>query len=203
MLSWVQSWVRQIAVVVILAGVVELVVPRGTTRGYVRVVTGLLVMLTILEPFMYAIGHQVSWTELEAWPDELEYPGLSVSVDIPSVQEDTRRLTLEAYRQKVVEEIRGLISRVEELEVVTVALDIETRPEHVDYGSILAVMIAVRPAATSDVEPVRPISADAGEHEMAGVWPPELEDARREILDLLRLHFDLSRDQVQLSLVEA
>lgn len=44
------AWVRNIALVVVLAGIMELLLPQGEMRRYVRVVAGLLVLLAMLNP---------------------------------------------------------------------------------------------------------------------------------------------------------
>lgn len=44
------SWARGIVVLVLLAGVVEMVAPEGSTRRFVRLAMGLLVLLAVLRP---------------------------------------------------------------------------------------------------------------------------------------------------------
>lgn len=203
---YLTRWIRQLVVVGLLAGVAEMVLPRGNTRGYVRMVIGLLVMLTILEPVFQLTGDPMVWAQLEDWSRQVELPGLE-PLNLEPLQERTRQLTIETYRRRLAGEIYSLVGRVPGLEAVEVTVTLETRPEHPDYGAILAVALVVRPrpAPPGEIRPVRPITLGPGTpeapEETTPVWPPELETARRRLLELLRLHFGLLPEQVELELV--
>ncbi len=210
-MSPITGWVRQIVVVGVLAGIAELALPRGSTRGYVRVVVGLLVMLTILEPVLGLMGNPVVWAQLGDWPQQVNISSTALSVDFDEVRERNDRLALDTYRTRLQNEIEAVVSRVEGLEVVRVTADVETRPERQDYGAILVVGIVVREAgdADTDVEPVEPIRLDEdqeesesqGEQGLAGEWPTRLESARKQLYELLRLHFGVPPAQVDLTMV--
>ncbi len=45
-----EAWVRQLAAVVLLAGMVETLLPSGGLRGYARALLSLLVLLVVLQP---------------------------------------------------------------------------------------------------------------------------------------------------------
>lgn len=65
-LSALDAWVRQLAAVVLLAGITETLLPTGTIRNYARALLSLLVLLVVLQPVMrIATGHTT-----------LEIPGL-------------------------------------------------------------------------------------------------------------------------------
>ncbi|MFB9325337.1 stage III sporulation protein AF [Paenibacillus aurantiacus] len=52
MLDWLAGWLRQIIAVVLLAGIVDLLLPNKAMQRYVRLVAGLIILLTILSPIM-------------------------------------------------------------------------------------------------------------------------------------------------------
>jgi len=49
-LSWLAKWLEQVIAVVLLAGFVDLLLPNKAMQRYVRLVAGLLILLTILSP---------------------------------------------------------------------------------------------------------------------------------------------------------
>lgn len=51
-MDWLKQWVRDLATLVLLAGTVEMLVPMGGLKKYVRMVMGLLVMVSILNPVL-------------------------------------------------------------------------------------------------------------------------------------------------------
>ncbi|MFC4103834.1 stage III sporulation protein AF [Paenibacillus xanthanilyticus] len=52
MMDWLAGWLRQIIAVVLLAGIVDLLLPNKAMQRYVRLVAGLIILLTILSPIM-------------------------------------------------------------------------------------------------------------------------------------------------------
>ncbi|GGD70131.1 stage III sporulation protein AF [Paenibacillus nasutitermitis] len=52
MLSWLATWLQQIIAVVLLAGLIDLLLPNKSMQRYVRLVAGLIILLTILTPIL-------------------------------------------------------------------------------------------------------------------------------------------------------
>jgi stage III sporulation protein AF len=50
------KWVRDIVLLVLYITFLEMLIPRGNMQKYVRLVTGLLVMLAIIRPIMSLVG---------------------------------------------------------------------------------------------------------------------------------------------------
>lgn len=207
MLDWITDWVRQLIVIVVLSGFAELALPDGSTRGYVRVVTGLLVMLVVLGPVLQVFGEQVAWTgepDLSIKLPEAAPAGPPEVGAVPELQRQTERLKLEMYRQRLCSEIKRLLSRVGGIEVVRVSVDVEPRSDHAEYGAVLAVGVLIRPTQTpSGITRVRPVDVNSAQKEAHGSEgsSPGVGEARRRIYDLLQLHFGVPADRVEVKLV--
>ncbi|WP_308639038.1 stage III sporulation protein AF [Paenibacillus silvisoli] len=52
MMSWLAVWLQQIIAVVLLAGFIDLLLPNKSMQRYVRLVAGLIILLTILTPII-------------------------------------------------------------------------------------------------------------------------------------------------------
>lgn len=50
MISWMSSWAQGIIVAVIIATIIELILPNGSSKKYVKVVIGIYVLFTIISP---------------------------------------------------------------------------------------------------------------------------------------------------------
>lgn len=50
MISWMNSWAQGIIVAVIIATIIELILPNGSSKKYVKVVIGIYVLFTIISP---------------------------------------------------------------------------------------------------------------------------------------------------------
>lgn len=81
------SWVGQLAAVVLLAGVAELLVPQGGVRGYARGILGLVVLIAVLRPILGWAHATVDWRWSSAPP-----PALSVTSEAAQTRDVFRRL---------------------------------------------------------------------------------------------------------------
>ncbi len=54
------DWVRQLAALVLLAGIAELLLPTGRMKAYARSLLGLLVLLGLLQPLVALLRGQIS-----------------------------------------------------------------------------------------------------------------------------------------------
>ncbi|UVI32287.1 stage III sporulation protein AF [Paenibacillus spongiae] len=52
MLAWLAAWLKQIIAVVLLAGLIDLLLPNQTMQRYVRLIAGLIILLTLLSPII-------------------------------------------------------------------------------------------------------------------------------------------------------
>ncbi|HEY8449948.1 MAG TPA: stage III sporulation protein AF [Bacillota bacterium] len=56
MIEALSAWLRQLLLLLVAAGIVELALPQGSLRRYVDVVLGLVVLVTILSPLLGWLG---------------------------------------------------------------------------------------------------------------------------------------------------
>ena len=50
MISWLSKWAQGIIVAVIIATLIELILPNGSSKKYVKVVIGIYILFTIISP---------------------------------------------------------------------------------------------------------------------------------------------------------
>lgn len=52
MIKFMNSWIQQIAVAVIITSIFEMIIPNGNIKKYVKVILGLYVVFSIISPFV-------------------------------------------------------------------------------------------------------------------------------------------------------
>jgi len=100
-ISYLADWVRQIAIVVIVAGFLEMLVPDNGIKRYVKVAMGLFILLMILTPVMDLLRGRLA-------PDfTLGLPGGGRPVLLGEVEEVRDHMEEEILRQhlQAVEEL--------------------------------------------------------------------------------------------------
>ncbi|MCM3633174.1 MULTISPECIES: stage III sporulation protein AF [Paenibacillus] len=119
MLAWLGEWLSSIVVVVLLAIVVELVLPNSKMLRYSRLVVGLILMLTMLNPILQIFQsdfHDKLTASFSLWEKSLA----SRERAIPSIDEITKQaeqlkevrqeaavdMTRSSLEQAILQEIR-------------------------------------------------------------------------------------------------
>lgn len=50
MISWISSWAQGIIISVIIASIIEMIIPEGSSKKYIKVVIGVFILFTIVVP---------------------------------------------------------------------------------------------------------------------------------------------------------
>ena len=50
MIEWISNWAEQIIVAVVIAGIIEMILPSGNSKKYIKVVIGVYILFTIISP---------------------------------------------------------------------------------------------------------------------------------------------------------
>jgi len=55
MISWISSWAQGIIIAVIIGAIIEMILPEGNSKKYVKIVIGVYVLFTIISPVISKI----------------------------------------------------------------------------------------------------------------------------------------------------
>lgn len=86
MLNWLAVWLQQIIAVVLLAGFIDLLLPNKAMQRYVRLVAGLIVLLTILTPIIRVLQGDFS-AKLDAQVENWFNVDATKELRMPSLQD--------------------------------------------------------------------------------------------------------------------
>jgi stage III sporulation protein AF len=158
----IAGWLREIIVLLFLVTVVENLVPLRVTRGYVRLATGLLLVLAIAGPVLPMVDRA-------RWEDRWREGTLSVRVprlpDPADLEEGQRRRAFELYRETLQTEAERVLAGISGAEGSTVRLAIEADPRAASFGHISRITVQM-PGGTEAAERVR--TALAGHFQLSG-----------------------------------
>ncbi|XEC92851.1 stage III sporulation protein AF [Paenibacillus tarimensis] len=97
-MAWLSDWLRQIIAIILLAGIIDLLLPSSVYQRYVRLVVGLLILLTLLSPVLRLLQGDFN-TKLD---DMTEWPIVANTgkmQELESIQEQGRRLQEERMKK--------------------------------------------------------------------------------------------------------
>ncbi|RJX38339.1 stage III sporulation protein AF [Paenibacillus pinisoli] len=90
MIGWLSDWLRDIIAVILLAVLVELLLPNKAMQRYARLVVGLFILLTILSPILRLFQTDMT-NRLDAGMELWNERSMSKQVQMPSLEEIQRR----------------------------------------------------------------------------------------------------------------
>lgn len=107
MLIWIKNWISEIIVAVIISIIIEMLVPEGKNKKYVKVVSGIYILYTIINPIL---------NSLEFKMENFYISSNTINVNSESVVAETYLKSLENYLK---EEIEKLNYKVKYIELMT------------------------------------------------------------------------------------
>lgn len=136
MIKFINSWAQGIILAVIIATIIEIIIPEGNNKKYVKTVIGLYILFTIIYPLITKIsGNKIDFNSIiaTATKETYQYDNLiSDSIETNTYIENT-------YKNKLKEDIKN---KVEEKGYTILELNIyvETKNEDI-YGQINSIVM--------------------------------------------------------------
>lgn len=100
MASFLNSWVQGIVIAIVLATVLEMLLPEGNNKKYVKILIGIYILFTIISPVMNKAGKievKNSILDTKQYQKEIE----KYSVDANTMQEQNQKSIQTIYQQNL------------------------------------------------------------------------------------------------------
>lgn len=136
MIKIINSWAQKIIIVVIICTIIEMILPEGKNKKYIKTVIGIYVVFTIISPIISKINNNTL--------DLNEYFKIENNETIETsnpIMVDTNEYIEEVYKEKLRTDIKTKIEAMN-YSVKNIDLEIETESEET-YGTILKLELCV------------------------------------------------------------
>lgn len=147
--------IRRLVLLVIFAGFCELLLPRGSFRGYTRLVVGLLVMAMVLQPFLEWRNVAWDWESLLGMGQWATFGGELKGSDWQQQQ------SKELVEEQLASQAKSFLEDEYPDYDVVVELDVSF-DEQGNLRDFNGMEVTVRPPAQG-IEPVKPVVIGQGE----------------------------------------
>ncbi|MHB8124065.1 MAG: stage III sporulation protein AF [Desulfitobacteriaceae bacterium] len=185
-----QTLVRNLAVILLLATILEMLLPNKSMKGYVQLVMGLFVISAILNPLM-SLFHMPMEMDIPAWTSV-------VAEDLPVLAADNsgeklgRDAVQEQYRQILVNQIKALVLGVSGIKQVEVELKFqENSGGFTDQPRISQVTVRFSQIVGS-VKPVEPVVIGQSTSPVVTELSPKAKEVQERVITLM----ELTKEQV-------
>ncbi len=197
-MAGLQTWVKQLVLIVLMAGLAEMLLPRSEMRRYAHTALGLLILVAVLVPFMSLVRRGIDWEA--AFQQVPKVEAVSVDAEVRRLQEAGARLTVETYRARVEQEVVRVAAGVDGVARAEARAEIDADAESPRFGTVRRITVLVTagpPPRTGEVEPVRPVRIGGAGAEGGEALSPEGAGRLREaVAEAIMREFGLLRSQV-------
>lgn len=202
----IRNLVQSLVIIIILAMFLEMLLPAGQMRAYVKMVMGLLVIIAVIQ----AVGSMARWS-FEEIPALVAGTG-DGGGQLPEILEAGKRISarqqelgIEQYRQGLAQQVTALVKLNQGLPLLDVEVSVESDSGSPDFGQVKEIILTVSdnpkqtspaPGGTEPVEEVSPVTVQIGSSET-----PEREEAvppqaAAGIMDVLTNFYNIQPEQV-------
>ena len=148
MINFLNSWAQKIIVVTIICSIIEMSLPEGKNKKYIKMVSGIYVVFTILGPIISKINLKDD-LKIEKYLEKFNNNNvLETSINI-----DNNQYIEEVYKEKLCIEIMNNISKLG-YKTNEINVEIETKDEKT-YGNILYLTLKIDKINNKDEDKIK------------------------------------------------
>ena len=155
MIKFINSWAQGIILAVIIATIIEIILPEGKNKKYVKTVIGVYILFTIIYPLINKFTKTNINTLIENTTKQM-----STYQENNSLKIDTDKYIESTYKKKIEEDIKKRANE-KNLNITSLNVYIETEDEN-RYGMLNSLVMKVEKNETSkknnDVNQIKEIN---------------------------------------------
>lgn len=141
MIEWLKTWSNQIIVASIIAIILEMVLPEGNNKKYIKMIIGIYVLFTIISPVMSKVtGSSLAIGDFDY--NQYFDSSLITSSSAEEFEENNSKLIKQAYIDNIENDIKVKIKQ-KGYEVVDVKINIISDENSEKYGTITNITLEI------------------------------------------------------------
>ena len=162
MLNFLSSWIQGIAIAVIVASIFEMILPKGNTKKYIKMILGVYIVFSIISPFVDSEA-LYSLNISDAIDEYTENISTSSSVADNSVNTNLNEMYINTFE----DEIKSTVEK-QGYSVISCSVDANFDSEDEDAGiKKISIVLGNKENADeenieSSVEPIEEVEIDVG-----------------------------------------
>ncbi|MDA5107008.1 stage III sporulation protein AF [Brevibacillus thermoruber] len=159
-MTWLTLWLKKIILLVLLAAFLDLVLPNTSLQRYVKMVMGLILLLTIISPVfsLFNLSQEELALRLDRYQEEMDRPADAEWKRIADKLAGARDKQVQAYVQKQVEgAVRARVKEAYGLELAAVNVTLDQNTEQPGLRRIELVVGEEKETSSGAIRPIEPV----------------------------------------------
>jgi len=183
--------VKNLLVIIIMSSFLEIILPDGNIKPFVRFAIGLFVLVAVLSPSLSYLYSDKN-LQISVW-DERVSDDLSKKVEAGG--QKIRQEIEGQQKQKIKQKLEGQISAVTVL--IPGVDDVHTQAFMGDDGSLQKLQVTVKPGVNQAVEQVSPVNALSDSSELKN--DREKADIQKRLVQILNNLYGLKAENIEIN----
>lgn len=186
MVEFINSWAQKIIIAVIICTIIEMILPEGKNKKYIRAVLGIYIVFNIISPIInngknIPLNFNFEYNQNNTIPTSLAI--------------DTNKYIESVYIEKIQKEIKENLKE-KNYNVDNIKIEIETEDES-KYGSILSLDIQVSNAQKQDKTKINIDKITIGENKNTNKEEFISEEEKEYIKDFLSENYGIDKKEIE------
>jgi len=208
MLDTISDLVRNVTIIVLIAGFLEMLLPQGEIKKFVKAVLGLFILISILNPLLGLFDKNVV-SEVLAWQDPIqENMELNSILDEgKEISEEMNKKALEMYRVNAAKQIETVVKLVKGVVWVEAKVKMAENLANQGLESIEKVVLRVGTAdkekQEESIKEIEPIEIDLSNPptKTTSTSGPATGEIKENIRETLMNFYSLRAEQIEIIIV--
>lgn len=146
MIDFINSWAQEIIVAVVIATIIEIIIPEGNNKKYIKTVVGIYILFVIVYPLISKFGKSnINFNSIIV-SSQKELSKYSTN----KIEINTNAFIERTYEDRIKEEIENSLKE-KGYKVININIEIETKDEK-NYGLINKLYIKIAKEIKNDNE---------------------------------------------------
>lgn len=157
-MAFVSSWLMQIVLILLFAVVMDLVVPSSSMRNYVKLVMGLVIMVTMLKPVSVLFDNKFDISRIQ-WPEQTskfaDYSVVKGKAD--ELQRDQQKQAEQQVNTQLEKLVKEQVESAYPLEVAAVQAQMTGEGQNAEVAQLNVTVRAKSGSNSGEIQPVQPV----------------------------------------------
>lgn len=197
MIDFISSWTQGIVVAVVIATIIEMLVPEGSSKKYIKVVIGVYILFNIVAPVINKVSNNSldlsELIDLEAYSKEIEM-GNKITQNI---NEDNTYNIKELYETNLKKDIK---SKIEDKGYKVNSIDIEIENEYtIKRINLKLSKEEENEETTSNIEPIEEVNIQVTKKEKVEKEESIPQKEKKELKEYLSTTYSVNTENININ----
>lgn len=210
MIDTISNLVRNVTIIILIACFLEMLLPQGEIKKFVKTVLGLFILISILNPILGLFDKNVV-SEVLAWQDPIQ-EDIELNTILnqgESISKEMNEKAIEMYRINLAKQIETVVKLVKGVTWVEAEVEMEINNTNLNHESIEKVQLLVGTGENEKkkegVKEIKPIEIDINgpqEKPKKNIFKLGDEEIKEQIIETLKNFYSFREEQLEVIMIE-